>query len=166
MHSTVVSKTNCKSFVYNKCWVCNAEPKLWDCPQYKQKTINDRLQFMRQNHLCDNCAKKGHVANYCFSKSLCKVTGCKQKHHPSLHRAKPSGKNSSSATNTSDISENSQSSATDQQQQPRMKFSGVAAIKTSSVYLNVIPVQVSAGDKSVNTSYVCVFRPGLNNYFM
>ena len=107
---------------------------------------------MRRNHLCDNCAKKGHIANYCFSKSLCKVTDCKQKHHSLLHRPKPSGNNNSSpATSTSDIPENSQSSATGQQQQPRPKFSSVAAIRTSSVYLNVVPVQVSAGDKYVNT---------------
>ena len=79
------------------------------------------------------------------------MTGCKQKLHSLLHRPKPSGNNWSPTTNTSDIPENSQSSTTDQQEQRRPKFSGVAAIQTSSVYLNVVSVQVSAGDKTVNT---------------
>ena len=34
VHSTVVSETNRKSSVDNKCWVCNAQHKLWDCPQF------------------------------------------------------------------------------------------------------------------------------------
>ena len=79
------------------------------------------------------------------------MTGCTQKHHSLLHRPKLSGNSSSPTTKTSDILENSQSSTTGQQEQPRPKFSGVAAIKTSSVYLNAVPVQVSAGDNSVNT---------------
>ena len=67
-----------------------------------------------------------------------------------LHRPKPYNNNSSSETNTSGIPENSQPSTTGQQEQPRSKFSGGAAVQASSVYLNVVQVQVSAGDKSVN----------------
>jgi len=99
-HSTSVSEAKRQSFVNKNCWFCNAEHKLWDCPQFTQKSLTDRIQFIRRNHLCDNCAKKGHVANYCFSKSACKVTGCKQKHNFSLHRTKPPATNSTSSTNT------------------------------------------------------------------
>ena len=86
--------------------------------------FRDGLQFMRRNRLCDNCAKKGHVANYCFSKSSCNVVGCKQKHHFLLHRARLSG-SSAALNSSSDFSTAAFTNVTSSQQSFKQKPSTI-----------------------------------------
>ena len=41
-----------------KCSLRSGEHILWDCSGFKSKPVSERVAFMRQNHLCDNCCKK------------------------------------------------------------------------------------------------------------
>ena len=40
---------------------------------------------MKNNKLCFNCLKYGHLVRGCMQKSNCIVTGCNSKHHTLFH---------------------------------------------------------------------------------
>ena len=74
------------------------------------------------------------------------MSGCNQKHHFLLHRANSSGAKQP-------VADKANSSATFEskpQQPSSSSFAGAFAIKPSSVYLNIIPVKVSAGNRSID----------------
>ena len=48
------------------CPLCKSKHVLWDCSVFTKKSVEDRIVFMRQNRLCDNCAKRGHIPNFVF----------------------------------------------------------------------------------------------------
>ena len=41
--------------------------------------------FVNKERLCFNCLAKGHVLKDCKSNFLCRVKGCKKKHHTFLY---------------------------------------------------------------------------------
>ena len=102
---------------------------------------------MQRNHLCDNCGKKGHVSKYCFLKGACTVSGCNQKHHFLLHRANSSGAKQPVA----DKANLSATSESKPQQPSSSSSAGASAMKPMNVYLNIIPVKASAGNRSIDT---------------
>ena len=50
------------------CPCCSKRNLLWDCSTFARKSLNARLQFMREKRLCDNCAKRGHISKFCYGK--------------------------------------------------------------------------------------------------
>ena len=44
-----------------KRFMCFSDNVLWDCSEFQAKPVTERIAFMRQSRLCDNCCKKGHI---------------------------------------------------------------------------------------------------------
>ncbi|GFX36816.1 integrase catalytic domain-containing protein [Trichonephila clavipes] len=65
-----------------KCVLCQSDShSLNKCPQYKQLSVNKRVELVKNNSLCFNCLNL-HRVKFCKSKVLCKC--CQKKHHSSL----------------------------------------------------------------------------------
>ena len=153
-HSTLVSGAKNQQSLTNKCAFCLSNHSLWDCSEFRRKPVQERLQFMRQKRLCDNCGKRGHVAKYCFSRPACTVVGCNRKHHSLLHCSR---REASPATPCSASTSTKSATATPAPTaQPTTNatsnFTGASAVKSNSnVFLNVIPVEVVTCGKSMMT---------------
>ena len=100
---------------------------------------------MRQRRLCDNSGKLGHISKYCRSKAACTKVGCNQQHHVLLHRdERPNADVSKDNNSLNDHSIDSQRNGAN--------FLGASVVSPSGkVFLNVIPVYVESGSKSVLT---------------
>lgn len=68
-----------------KCPLCGSNHWLSHCQGFKEKSLSDRLTFVRAKGLCINCLVAGHMANSCPKASFCRVTGCKGVHSSYLH---------------------------------------------------------------------------------
>lgn len=87
----------CSSFIVNsssspkpisyviKCPLCSGSHYLYRCEEFKGRSFEDRRKVVRENRLCDNCLKPGHIARGCWERSFCQVEGCKGKHQALLH---------------------------------------------------------------------------------
>ena len=120
---------------------------------------------MHQHHLCYNCGKAGHISKYCYSEAACTKNGCKQKHHLLLHQehhnVSPTSKHEPCHTAFSILIDKSHSSIEHAQNLPTntkphsTNFLAASNITVNSnVFLNVVPVYVETGSKSVLT---CAF---------
>ena len=126
-----------------KCIACGGGHTIFNCTLFRNKTMADRVLLMRQKRLCDNCGKKGHIAKFCFQKSACSFDKCELKHHALLHREVD--RSNPVAVPTSQSSAPSSNCAS-------TYFTGqTCGTNAGSVYLNVVPVCVSVGNKRVNT---------------
>ena len=123
------------------CPLCKSKHVLWDCSVFTKKSVEDRIVFMRQNRLCDNCAKRGHISKFCFSPPACTVANCTHKHHSLLHKEV---KASFTLENAAVAPSNDQSAAN------VSSFTGISA-NSDDFYLNVVPVRVSSSTRSINT---------------
>ena len=66
-----------------KCIFCSSnEHFLFNCPQFLQKSISDRFNFIKLKNVCINCLRNHTVTN-CQSHSRCKI--CNNKHNTLLH---------------------------------------------------------------------------------
>ena len=72
-------------FGSGKCVVCAGLHQLWNCEEFKRKSYADRINTLREQRLCDNCFKMGHIARGCLQKSACYVEGCNRKHMTVIH---------------------------------------------------------------------------------
>ena len=61
-----------------------------DSPSFKEESIDERLQLLKEKGLCFNCLLPRHYSNNCSRPGSCSVDGCKKKHHALLHRSFPS----------------------------------------------------------------------------
>ena len=144
-HSTSISSAVATTTNKPNCYLCFGAHKLWDCCKFREKNVNEKISFMRQNRLCDNCFKKGHIARYCRSEATCTVDGCRRKHHSLLHQEQ-----------TRESKNNDQRR---EKQEPGMESSTVAMVSSVSsagshhqqVSLNIIPVRVTAGKRNIET---------------
>ena len=68
-----------------KCPSCSQNHRLFQCPDFRKKTLEERLQFVRKRGLCNNCFARGHLAKTCEMPSFCRVKGCNFKHSTFLH---------------------------------------------------------------------------------
>ncbi|GFU11106.1 integrase catalytic domain-containing protein [Trichonephila clavipes] len=65
-----------------KCVLCQSDSHFLNkCPQYKQLSVNKRVELVKNNSLCFNCLNL-HRVKFCKSKVLCKCY--QKKHHSSL----------------------------------------------------------------------------------
>ena len=134
-----------------KCSLCSGEHILWDCLGFKSKPVSERVAFMRHNHLCDNCCKKGHIGRFCRKDGMCTVTGCRWKHHSLLHQAR-NGSNTS-ATSKSPATTSNDDRVVESSNQLIIGMTG--AIQTdegaNKAFLNVVSVRVSVGETFADT---------------
>ena len=82
-----------------KCPLCGLKHWLSQCSAFKEKSLSDRLSFVRSKGLCDNCLVPGHTANSCPKPRFCRVTGCTGNHSSFLHPRSVGQIASPSATN-------------------------------------------------------------------
>ena len=68
-----------------KCQLCSREHRLYQCSDFRKKSLEERLQFVRKKGLCDICLARGHIAKMCEMPSFCRVKGCEFKHSTFLH---------------------------------------------------------------------------------
>jgi hypothetical protein len=72
-----------------KCPLCSEAHHISKCCKYTEKSAEDRYALVKANRLCFNCLYPSHQIAACTSNVVCKVPGCKSKHHTSLHRQRP-----------------------------------------------------------------------------
>ena len=133
------------------CPCCPKRHLLWDCSTFARKSLNARLQFMREKRLCDNCAKRGHISKFCYGKSRCTKSNCTLEHHTLVHQ-EPSGSTNTNKPSNCKIPSKSAGTSTERNSGPSEVCNySTTAFNSSDVYLKVIPVRVSAGNKSVLT---------------
>jgi hypothetical protein len=64
------------------CILCDQQHSLLVCPEYANKTVEERHAKIRARNLCFNCLGPYH-SQECTSSYRCKT--CERKHHSSLH---------------------------------------------------------------------------------
>ena len=70
------------------CAVCKDAHRLTDCPAFKAKTMEARMDVVSTERLCFSCLKKGHWSRRCRTARRCGIEDCRFQHHPLLHHSK------------------------------------------------------------------------------
>nr|XP_042897354.1 uncharacterized protein LOC122269252 [Parasteatoda tepidariorum] len=83
-HSKNASRVFLSDAKISKCVLsCSENHPLYNCPAYKNLSINDRVEVVKTNKLCFNCLGNNHRVSNCKSKYSCQ--NCKRRHHVTLH---------------------------------------------------------------------------------
>ena len=111
------------------CWLCKQKHHLVDCPQFRDKSVEEKIDFATKEKLCKNCFLKGHTTKDCICKLKCRANSCGKKHHIILYR---------------------------QDQQQLSINSRISHKKTNlpktTISLQVLPVKVSNGSQTVEVN--------------
>lgn len=82
-------KTSTRASVSNvtteKCVACASTHRLFQCEDFKRKSVDDRTQICKTNKCCFNCLRVGHLPYNCASSKCCNI--CRRTHHTLLHRS-------------------------------------------------------------------------------
>ena len=78
---------NTQSYRNSKCSKCDGDHHIYRCDDFLALTMELRDKWVKDNEICRNCLKKGHLSAKCASKYVCKI--CKKRHNTLLHFAKP-----------------------------------------------------------------------------
>ena len=127
------------------CWYCkNTSHILFDCKDFKQIPVEDRISFVKESKLCHKCLSSKHKTRECKRSKLCSVTGCKGLYHHTLlhkfattkeHPPKTSSEDKAVVPVTCGFTKSESCSNSD----------------NSHVYLCIVPVRVSFGENVVST---------------
>jgi hypothetical protein len=60
-----------------------------NCPSYAQQSYGERKKMILEYKLCFNCLKPSHMVSACKLPSQCNVSGCRGKHHATMHLWRP-----------------------------------------------------------------------------
>jgi hypothetical protein len=69
----------------SKCSKCSGDHKVKNCTQFKELSVEDRLNLVKEKQFCFGCLEGSHISRNCKSKKECGISGCKAKHHPLQH---------------------------------------------------------------------------------
>lgn len=86
LKTCLASSTSADKADYAKkgCLYCNKPfHSIYKCFEYIALTPVQRIDKIKELHLCENCLRQGHASNECPSKITCTV--CKNRHHHTLH---------------------------------------------------------------------------------
>ena len=131
-----------------KCGLCSSNHFLWSCPKFRTMNQESKYKYIRDQRLCFNCLKGGHVQRDCQSQRKCAVSGCGRKHHFLLHRDQPNRQARTPET-TSSPNENSTMTPSAEGASESSKCFACASNEKSQAFLNIVPVRISAGKKTV-----------------
>lgn len=83
----VKDSTRTESKMISPCSVCRSEThSISKCPIFAEKPMDDKRSFIRENHICFGCLRKGHISKDCKRRHIC---GTCSFHHPTcLHEDK------------------------------------------------------------------------------
>ena len=85
------------------CPFCQQLHRLYACNGFKALKVDQRLDFISKNKICENCLLGNHTVDTCYRQSMCGIDGCSQKHSRFIHSVKMSEiPHSSSDTTTAD----------------------------------------------------------------
>ncbi|KAH9640193.1 hypothetical protein HF086_008429 [Spodoptera exigua] len=73
------------------CIVCDDSHRIYDCPTFKSKNIDERMSDVTRYKLCLNCLRQGHAVKDCRFRS-CLEPDCNERHNTLLHRPASSAK--------------------------------------------------------------------------
>ncbi|XP_014900158.1 uncharacterized protein LOC106954875 [Poecilia latipinna] len=140
--TTVQSKSPFPTVVGNKpkppCLFCKDELHgVAKCPTFAAKTIDEKKVFIRENHLCFGCLRKGHVTKECKVRHSC--SKCGRRHPTCLHTE---GIKEPKETKTED----SVSHAENGNKEVHKVMTHVLTRKTSATS-SIVPVFVSAASE-------------------
>ncbi|XP_075163178.1 uncharacterized protein LOC142235804 [Haematobia irritans] len=79
------------------CQLCNSDHNIRVCPDFRNFSVQERIDFVFKQKLCNNCLSAAHSKSKCKSKRVCLT--CKKQHHSLLHL--DNGKNLNSDSQTS-----------------------------------------------------------------
>ncbi|XP_058813142.1 uncharacterized protein LOC131677376 [Topomyia yanbarensis] len=68
---------------HRQCHACDQHHPLFQCPQFENMSLPDRLDLVNYDRLCHNCFRQNHIARNCQSNFSCRH--CKKRHHSLLH---------------------------------------------------------------------------------
>ena len=68
-----------------QCPLCSDSHYLARCEHFRKMSLKNRMKFVKEKRLCNNCLTKGHFVNACTKDSFCKVEECDGKHSTFLH---------------------------------------------------------------------------------
>ncbi|XP_063635213.1 uncharacterized protein LOC134805966 [Cydia splendana] len=71
------------------CVICSERHRIYDCPTFKAKGVDERMMDVSKYKLCINCLRQGHVESECRM-GPCREHGCTERHNSLLHRPSPS----------------------------------------------------------------------------
>ena len=63
------------------CPLADGTQKIWNCPLFKNMSVNDRYAAVRKQRLCYGCLGEGHAIKV----NACGINGCIKKHNRLLH---------------------------------------------------------------------------------
>ena len=96
-YSTQVAPVSSTTFKRKPCVFCtNDQHSSAKCNVIG--TVEERMKFVTQRKLCNNCLRSGHQSKDCQSKFSCRVQGCGSRHHSALHQDK--SKSSTASVNS------------------------------------------------------------------
>jgi hypothetical protein len=75
-----------QSYPNNNCPKCKQSHSLYQCEEFLNLPINNRIDEVKRLKVCFNCLRPSHDAKSCRSNSTCK--NCANKHHTLLHQAR------------------------------------------------------------------------------
>ena len=131
-----------------KCGLCSSNYFLWSCPKFRTMNQESKYKYIWDQRLCFNCLKGGHVQRDCQSQRKCTVSGCGRKRHFFLHRDQPNRQARTPET-TSSPNENSTMTPSAEGASELSKCFACASNGKSQAFLNIVPVRISAGKKTV-----------------
>ena len=120
-------RSRAKTFV---CQLCKDNHKLFYCPQFNAKSVDERLAFVEEKSLCKNCLFPGHAASDCRCPYICKIDGCNQKHSKLIHISHASNNNMLVSSNSSTANANT-------------SVTNCLSNNADSVYMPVVPIVVN-----------------------
>ena len=68
----------------DQCPLADGTHKIWNCPSFKNMSVNDRYVAVRKERLCYGCLGKGHAIKDC-KVHPCGINGCTKRHNRLLH---------------------------------------------------------------------------------
>lgn len=74
-----------QSATQRSCIMCRGDHRLLWCPQFKGMRPADRLKYVTEKRLCENCLLGNHITSECRKPSVCSVPGCGLKHTKFVH---------------------------------------------------------------------------------
>lgn len=75
---------------FKLCSMCAAKHPLYSCQSFLNMDVQDRIKFVADKQLCENCLRVGHTANMCRYGPCRK---CDKKHNSIIHRDEPNTNN-------------------------------------------------------------------------
>lgn len=86
-HAPSKHLSNIKSFASvekspTACIICRENHKIYECPSFLSKSIEDRLSVVAKHKLCSNCLRRDHHVSKCH---MGPCRHCKKRHNTLLH---------------------------------------------------------------------------------